>query len=119
MLDEINRAHQPITADLDCGEQIFISRMLRADRSEGFILVEYSTNKSANAALLALEAVAFNCYERSARIEFMACTPQETQYEGGPAIGLQFPRVYCRLTRPLLGLPRHAQTCRTPALLHA
>ncbi|MBI3376026.1 MAG: flagellar brake protein [Betaproteobacteria bacterium] len=100
MLEEIRRANKPITADLDGGEQIFISRLLLVERSEGYLLVEYSTSKSANASVLALDSVAFHCYESAASIEFPARTPQETQYEGRPAIRLLFPealvRVHCR-----------------------
>ena len=109
MLEEIRRANNPITADLEGGEQIFVSRLLQVNRSQGFILVEYSTSKSANATLLALDSVAFHCYESVASIEFPARSPQETQYEGCPAIRLSFPEALVRVHRrahPRIKIPQ-------------
>lgn len=99
MLEEIRRSDHPVAADLDGGEQIFISRLLQVDRSDGFILVEYSSSKSANAILLALDSVVFYCYASAGCIEFPARSPQETLYQGRPAIRLLFPEALVRVHR--------------------
>lgn len=96
----------PLTASVESGETLFMSRLLRVEPGQGFILIACADEKKANSALLAERIVTLRCNHRGAHYEFSAGAPREVRH--GPALAFQ-------LTLPvaMVALQRRSQT-RTP-----
>jgi c-di-GMP-binding flagellar brake protein YcgR len=101
-LEAMRAAGNPVTASLERGEHLFLSRLLRVDPRNQAIVVACSELRSANHALLSSATATFSCNHRGVHYEFVAANPNEVEFEGAPAIQLSFPTA-------LLALHRRAQ----------
>jgi len=90
---------EPITASLDDGRHLFLSRLLRVDVQNQAIVFACSELRSANHALLACASVTFSCNHRGVHYEFVAAHPNEIDLGGAPAIQLSFPTALMALHR--------------------
>jgi c-di-GMP-binding flagellar brake protein YcgR len=99
ILETIRSGGEPLTAFVVGGEQRFTSRLLRVDSLDGFILVDFSPNETANTALLAQESVTFRCNDGPAHLEFVARAPREAQHQDRAAIRFPLPEALARLHR--------------------
>ncbi|OGA12451.1 MAG: hypothetical protein A3D95_05895 [Betaproteobacteria bacterium RIFCSPHIGHO2_12_FULL_69_13] len=99
ILEKIRRSKEPITVSFEVEDRFFVSRLLLVDPSQGFILIDYSPSKPANASLFDSASVTFHCSDGPAHIEFVARTPQEALHDGRPAIRLAMPEALVRLHR--------------------
>lgn len=98
-LEEMRAAREPVTASLEGGAHLFLSRLLRVDPRDQAIVLACSELRSANHALLACPSVTFSCNHRGVHYEFMASHPNEVEFEGAPAIQLAFPAALLALHR--------------------
>ena len=80
-----------VTAEVQQGERLFLSRLLHVDAPEGSFVVACSASKEANAALLATATTTFTCNHRGAHYGFIATAPRETDHEGAAGIRFTFP----------------------------
>jgi len=81
----------PVTASLESGNVLFLSRLLLVDEAGGSVLLACSEFKHANSALLASRSATFSCNHGGVHYEFSAGEPREVQHQGQPAIALSFP----------------------------
>jgi c-di-GMP-binding flagellar brake protein YcgR len=95
----VRRSEEPVTASFEAEEQFFVSRLLLVEPAQGFILIDYSLSKPANAALLESRSVIFHCSDGPSHIEFVARAPQEAQHGDRPAVRLEMPEALVRLHR--------------------
>lgn len=93
----------PVTASVESGETLFMSRLLRVDPDAGFILIACASEKKANSALLAERVVTLRCNHRGAHYEFSAGAPREARH--GPELAIQL-----TLPAALVALQRRSQT---------
>lgn len=98
-LEEIRAAGVPVTASLEDGSYLFLSRLLRVDPGNQAIVLACSELRSANRALLACVNVTFSCNHRGVHYEFMASHPNEVELAGATAIQLGFPEALLALNR--------------------
>jgi len=101
-----------VTASIESGEVLFLSRLLGVEPQQGTIVLACSDQKHANSALLAERLVTLRCNHRGAHYEFAAGAPHETQYAGALAIQLTFPVALLALQRR--AQPRTAVPPRVP-----
>ncbi len=99
ILEKIRRSEEPVTASFEVEDRFFVSRLLLVEPSQGFILIDYSPSKPANASLFDSASVTFHCSDGPAHVEFVARAPQEVQHDGRPAIRLAMPEALVRLHR--------------------
>lgn len=90
-LEKMQRSAAPLTASLDSGQLLFLSRLLHVNEAGGSLVIACSDNKPANTALLASDRVAFSCNTGGIHYEFPATGPRETSHAGQPAIAVSFP----------------------------
>ena len=102
-LDAIRESGYAVSASVESGEVLFMSRLLQVDADGGHIVMACSEVKHANSALLAEKQVTFRCNHAGTHYEFPAAAPHETQHAGAPAIQFVFPSV-------LLSLQRRSET---------
>ncbi len=81
----------PITAEVQQGERLFLSRLLHVDALQGSFVVACTASKEANLALLTSAATTFTCNHRGAHYGFVATAPHEAEHEGSVAIRFAFP----------------------------
>lgn len=81
----------PVTADIQQGERLFLSRLLHVDAFEGWLVVACSATKEANLALLSLPSVTLACNHRGVHYNFIATAPREIEHQGVAAIRFAFP----------------------------
>lgn len=99
ILEKIRRSEEPVTVSFEVEDRFFVSRLLLVEPAQGFILIDYSPSKPANASLFDSASVTFHCSDGPAHIEFVARAPQEAQHDGRPAIRLAMPEALVRLHR--------------------
>lgn len=90
-LEAMQKNAAPVTASLEEGNVLFLSRLLQVDAQRETIVLACSELKSANAALLACRTVTFACNHDGVHCEFSAAAPREAAHDGRPAIALEFP----------------------------
>lgn len=99
-LAELCRSGAPVTAMLQSGEQLFLSRLLRVEREAGyFVLACSATAKRANTVLVAEEMLRFAANHAGVHYEFEAGHPAETEEGGEAAFRLDFPQGLALLQR--------------------
>ena len=81
----------PVTASVESGEVLFMSRLLRVEPVGGFMVLAWSAEKHANLGLLGEGIVTFSCNHRGAHYEFAAGGGRETQHAGELAIQFTLP----------------------------
>lgn len=84
---------QAVVAHLEGGARKFSTRLRFVDPDRQYIIVESSTDATANAAMLALPRVLFFAEVDEWRIEFTAADPQQIVQGGTAAIRLRFPEL--------------------------
>jgi c-di-GMP-binding flagellar brake protein YcgR len=80
-----------LTAAVQSGEKVFISKLLRVDQDSGFIVIACSDVKEANSALVAAGSAVFTCNHQGAHYGFSAGGARLTQHAGQAALRLAFP----------------------------
>ena len=80
-----------VTAEVQQGERLFLSRLLHVDALEGSFVVACTASKDANLALLTSASTTFTCNHRGAHYGFIATAPRETDHQGSAAIRFAFP----------------------------
>lgn len=80
-----------VTAEVQQGERLFLSRLLHVDTLEGSFVVACTASKEANLALLTSASTTFTCNHRGAHYGFVAKVQSETDHEGSAAIRFAFP----------------------------
>lgn len=80
-----------VTADVQQGERLFLSRLLRVDASEGAFVVACSEFGEVNLELLSSASVTLFCNHRGMHYAFVATVPRETEHQGAAAIRFAFP----------------------------
>lgn len=92
ILDTLAQEHSRISADIRAGH-LFVSRILAVDAETGHFTVAYSAHKAINATVLDTPAIEFTATDRNdLHYSFEASAPEETQFEGQPAIQFDLPR---------------------------
>ena len=81
----------PVTADIQQSDRLFLSRLLHVESFEGWFVVACSATKEANLALLSLPSVTLACNHRGVHYNFIATAPREIEHEGLAAIRFAFP----------------------------
>lgn len=89
LLEAVRAAGDAVTSE--AGEHMFLSRVLKVDADEGFMLLACSDHKPANRALLLERAVTFRISHRSRHVEFLCRGLHEVMFQGGAAIQAAFP----------------------------
>jgi hypothetical protein len=90
-LDEMARLGIPVTATLDHGELLFVTRILRVDAEAGRFLIEYSPGKVANSTFLAANAIVLHAELGRSHVALRATAPVDVATEEQPGIRLDFP----------------------------
>jgi flagellar brake protein len=98
-LEAMREAGNPVTASLERGEHLFLSRLLRVDPQNQAIVLACSELRSANHALLSCATATFSCNHRGVHYEFVAANPNEVEFQGATAIQLSFPTALIALHR--------------------
>ncbi|MBI1942551.1 MAG: flagellar brake protein [Betaproteobacteria bacterium] len=111
-LEAMCEAGDLLTASVQGGQQLFLSRLLRVDRRNRLIVVACSELRAANHALLESGTATFSCNHRGVHFEFMAGRPHEVEFAGTAAIQLDFPSALLALHRR--AYPRFALPPRVP-----
>lgn len=83
----------PVTAYFPEGDHLFVSRLRRVDADLGLLVMDYGSDKAANAALLAARRIPLSSNEGGAQVEFLGNDPAETLLDQVPAIRMQFPQL--------------------------
>ena len=94
MLGLLQTRKAPISAHLQAGELEFTSKLLAVDPVRSCIIIEFSGNEAANAALLSRPRCTFFATLPAGHVEFAASYPQKVDHGGTPAIRLRFPDVF-------------------------
>ncbi|MBI2754990.1 MAG: flagellar brake protein [Betaproteobacteria bacterium] len=81
----------PVTADIQQGERLFLSRLLHVEAVEEWFVVACSATKEANLALLSLPSATLACNHRGVHYNFIATAPREIEHHGLAAIRFAFP----------------------------
>ena len=97
-----------LTAGVQHGELLFLSRVLQVTPSRDAIVIACSEWRAANHALLASASAAFSCNHDGHNFEFIASHPREGEFSRELAILLDFPdallvrqrRVHARVVVP-------------------
>lgn len=91
ILGAVLRDNAPLTAYLENGEQLMVTRLLHLDPDEGYIVVDYGLSRPANQLLLHRKTITFHCESGRQHVQFAASVPRETVHDGKSAIRLYFP----------------------------
>lgn len=90
-LEGLRAASAPLTAHLDSGELLFLSRLLHVDEEAQALFVAWSESKAANTVLLAARNVSFTCNHEGLHCEFVCANPTAAEWAKQAAIRLSFP----------------------------
>ena len=93
ILHSILGSQTPLVAYMERAEHLFMSRLRRVDSDCRFIVVDYSNDKLANAAVLAAPQVVLSSNNDGAHIEFAVTDAAETAIDEVLAIRFAFPGV--------------------------
>jgi len=99
ILGAVARSESPVTAYLEDGEQLLVTRIRHVDADAGYIVVDYGLSKSANRALLSTKTVVLHCEHEHLHVQFLALAPVEVAHDGQPAIRLDLPEYLFQLHR--------------------
>jgi len=91
ILGAVARGESPVTAYLESGELLFVTRIRHVDADAGRIVVSYGISKPANAALFLTKAIMLHCESGRLHVRFLALSPVEVEYQGEPSIQMEFP----------------------------
>lgn len=92
ILGRILREKPPLTAYLENGELLMVTRLRHVDPDEGYIVVDYGLlSRHSNPLMLQRRAITFHCEAGRQHVQFAATLPRETVYHGNAAIRLEFP----------------------------
>lgn len=80
-----------VTAEVQHGERLFLSQLLRVDPSAGTFVVACSEWKEVNRALLASASVTLTCNHRAVTYNFIATAPRAVEHEDSAGIQFNFP----------------------------
>ena len=108
ILVEVSRQGIPVTATLNHGGQLFITRILQVDAEAGRLLIGYSQSKAANATLLAARQVVLHVEFSRSHVVLRALSPVDAAFEKQPGIRLDFPEFLVRhqpRTHPRFKIP--------------
>ena len=97
-----------VTAEVQQGERLFLSRLLRVEAFEGWFVVACSATKETNLALLLSSSVTLTCNHRGVHYNFIATAPRETDHEGLAAIRFTLPLAlfaHQRRAQPRIQMP--------------
>ncbi len=111
LLQSVCERGAPLSASLESGELLFLSRLLKVDPDAGHIVIACSDFKQSNSALLDAPAVVFGCMHEGVRYEFASGKAAEVTHEGMPAFRLVFPPAVLALqrrARPRVSVPSKA-----------
>jgi len=93
ILRSILGSQAPLVAYMESAERLFMSRLRHVDPDCRFIVLDYSNDKAANAAVLAAPQVVLTGNNDGAHIEFAATDSAETVIDEVLAIRFAFPEV--------------------------
>jgi len=99
ILAAVASAESPVTAYLESGELLFVTRIRHVDADAGRIVVNYGISKPANAALFSTKAIMLHCEHGHLHVRFLALSPVEVEYQGEPAIQMEFPEYLLQYRR--------------------
>ncbi len=99
VLDHFASRGTPINAHLRAAEVFFVSRLRHVDPLGRYILIDPSSDKDANAELLARPRCTFYAHSAGWHVEFVAADPQSVNHENQLAIRLKFPEVLVDLDK--------------------
>lgn len=91
ILLSIAEKRTPLTTYFPAIDHLFISLLRQVDADGGCLIVDYSGDKAANAAMLAASSVRFSSNDAQAGIEFIGANPAETMVGQAAAIRFAFP----------------------------
>lgn len=93
ILRTIGNERMPLTAYFPATDHLFMSCLRHVDAEAGFFVVDYSSDKAANSAMLKASSVLLSSNNAVAAIEFNGADPAETVIDQVPAIRFAFPDV--------------------------
>jgi c-di-GMP-binding flagellar brake protein YcgR len=89
LLEAVRAASDAVQAD--AGESMFLSRVLKVDADEEFMVLACSDHEPANRALLLERAVTFRISHRSRHVEFLCRGLRAVKFQSAAAIQAAFP----------------------------
>ena len=111
ILDDLARDGSTVSADVQNGQRLFLTRVLHVDPEREFFVIAYSENKTANMELREQAGVDLRATHHGSRIEFSAWRPADTVFNEQAAVRLEFPVMLARWQRrqyPRYELPAEA-----------
>lgn len=115
ILGDIVAKGTPLISFFPKTDQLFMAVLRQVDAAAGIMLVNYSSNRSANGEILAANSVRFTCSEGDAGIEFIGAHPVETSLNHEPMIRCMLPEVLIlrqrRVHRRVSTLPKIPLSC--------
>ena len=102
ILADVSRQGIPVTATLDHGAQLFITRILRVDAEAGHLVIGYSLSKAADSTLLAAGTVVLHVEFSRWHVQFRASSPVAVVCGKQPGIRLNFPEYLVRHRQRIL-----------------
>lgn len=91
LLNEVARQQRPLSLTFAGNDSLFISQLCYVDPAYNYILADYSSNQSANSALLAAPSASFNCGHPRGAMEFVAAHPVAAAHDGVQVVRFDFP----------------------------
>lgn len=108
ILGAFARSESPVTAYLESGELLFVTRIRHVDADTGRIVVNYGFSKPANTALFSTKAIMLHGEHDHLHVQFLALSPVEVEFQGQPAIQFGFPEyllLFRRRAHPRVTIP--------------
>lgn len=93
ILHAVAERQTPLTIHFPATDHLFVSQLRLVDADAGILVVDYGSDKAANADVLAVHSALVCTSGDGAGIEFIGADPTETSLDGAPAIRLAFPDV--------------------------
>ena len=99
ILEKLRRQRATLSAEVGDGERLFLTRLLQVEQERNFIVTAFSDEQAANKDAVTRGLLNFVGHLEGARIEFEAAQPEDTLYDGKPAIRFVFPQALVRSQR--------------------
>lgn len=96
ILKQLARNRAVLSAQVGEDAKLFLTRVLQVDPDGEFLVLAYSEERRANAALLEQASVVFRASDKRGRIEFATRAPSETVFDGAPAVRFALPHMLVR-----------------------
>jgi c-di-GMP-binding flagellar brake protein YcgR len=96
ILVEISRQGIPVTANLDHGARLFLTRILHVDAEAGRLVIGYSHSKAADSTVLGAGTVVLHAEFSRSHVVLRASSPVHVVYGKQPGIILDFPEYLVR-----------------------